>query len=56
MHGARKLPARWRLALLSCRPLEGLPGVEKPRPRACWPVDAEVLAERLLAAGRQAAR
>jgi ADP-ribosyl-[dinitrogen reductase] hydrolase len=51
VHGAGHLPARWRLALLSCRPLEGLPGVEKPRPPACWPVDAEVLAERLLVAG-----
>jgi len=56
VHGARRLPARWRLALLSCRPLDGLAGVEKPRPRACWPVDAEVLAERLLAAGDKAAR
>lgn len=51
VHGAGALPARWRLRLLSCRPIEGLGAVERPRPRACWPVDAEVLAERLLEAG-----
>lgn len=51
VHGAAAIPARWRLAVLSCRPLEGLPGVRRPRPHACWPVDIPVLAERLLAAG-----
>jgi ADP-ribosylglycohydrolase len=52
VYGADSLPVRWRLRLRSCRPLAGLPGVERPRPRACWPVDAEVLAERLLMAAR----
>lgn len=49
VHGLGAVPARWRLAVLSCRPLAGLPSVHRPRPRACWPVDALVLAERLLA-------
>ncbi len=35
--------------LLSCRPIAGAPGVSRPTPRACWAVDAPILAERLLA-------
>ena len=50
VHGEGALPARRRLELLSCRPIAGLEGVRRPRPRACWPVDALVLAERLLVA------
>jgi ADP-ribosylglycohydrolase/fructose-1,6-bisphosphatase/inositol monophosphatase family enzyme len=46
--GRAAVPARWRDAVLSCRPLAGLPGVSRPRPRAFWPVDALELAERLL--------
>jgi hypothetical protein len=48
VHGREAVPLRWRLAVLSCRPLRGLPGVRQPRPRECWPVDLMELAERLL--------
>ncbi|MBK9518390.1 MAG: ADP-ribosylglycohydrolase family protein [Anaeromyxobacter sp.] len=49
VHGVLALPLRWRSAVLSCVPVEGAPGVRRPRPPACWPVDALVLAERLAA-------
>jgi ADP-ribosylglycohydrolase len=52
VHGREALPAGWRRAILSCRPLAGLPGVKRPRPQPFWPVDALELAERLLLAGR----
>ncbi len=47
-YGRTAVPAAWRDAVLSCRPIEGLRGVRHPRPRASWPVDALELAERLL--------
>ncbi|MDP2359168.1 MAG: inositol monophosphatase family protein [bacterium] len=50
VHGVSAVPVRWRLAILACRPLAGLSGVDRPRPPACWPVDALVLAEQLLVA------
>ena len=50
-HGRDAIPLQWRRSLASCRPLPGLPGVTHPRPREYWPVDAMVLAERLLLAG-----
>jgi ADP-ribosylglycohydrolase/fructose-1,6-bisphosphatase/inositol monophosphatase family enzyme len=49
VHGVESVPARWRLPVLSCFPVAGAPGVARPRPPACWGVDALVLAERLLA-------
>ena len=51
VYGIAAVPRRWQRAILSCRPLrlEGLPQVVHPRPRAFWPVDALMLAERLLA-------
>jgi ADP-ribosylglycohydrolase len=51
VHGAEAIPLRWRNAVLSCRPLAGLPGVKRPRPVEYWPVDALVLAEWLVAQG-----
>jgi ADP-ribosyl-[dinitrogen reductase] hydrolase len=51
VHGSEAVPARWRAAVLSAFPLAGAPGVVNPRPPACWPVDALVLAERLAALG-----
>lgn len=54
LHGARAIPAQWRQAVLSCRPLEGASGVAQPRPHAFWPVDALVVAERLAALGSKA--
>lgn len=55
LHGARAIPDQWSGALLSCRPRSGAAGVRQPRPAACWPVDALVLAERLLVAGARGA-
>jgi ADP-ribosyl-[dinitrogen reductase] hydrolase len=49
VHGVEALPQRWRDAVLSCVPVEGAPGVARPRPSSCWAVDALVLAERLVA-------
>ncbi len=49
VHGVQALPIRWRSAVLTCVPVEGAPGVARPRPSSCWPVDALVLAERLVA-------
>jgi ADP-ribosylglycohydrolase/fructose-1,6-bisphosphatase/inositol monophosphatase family enzyme len=49
VHGVQALPLRWRSAVLSCVPLEGSPGVARPRPPSCWALDALVLAERLVA-------
>jgi ADP-ribosylglycohydrolase/fructose-1,6-bisphosphatase/inositol monophosphatase family enzyme len=51
VHGRETVPQRWRRALAGCRPLRGEEGVRQPRPQTYWPVDALVLAERLLGAG-----
>jgi ADP-ribosyl-[dinitrogen reductase] hydrolase len=48
VHGAEAIPARWREAVLACRPEAGTPGVHHPRPREYWPVDALELAAALL--------
>ncbi|HJL50791.1 MAG TPA: ADP-ribosylglycohydrolase family protein, partial [Polyangiaceae bacterium LLY-WYZ-15_(1-7)] len=48
VHGRAAVPWRWQRAVLACRPLEGLEGVRRARPRWLWPVDALVLAESLL--------
>jgi ADP-ribosylglycohydrolase len=50
VRGRDEVPAQWRRMVLSCRPLQGHPGVTQPRPRMYWPTDALVLAERLLLA------
>jgi ADP-ribosylglycohydrolase/fructose-1,6-bisphosphatase/inositol monophosphatase family enzyme len=49
VHGVQSLPLPWRSAVLSCVPAAGAPGVARPRPPACWPIDALILAERLAA-------
>jgi ADP-ribosylglycohydrolase len=51
VHGRESVPAQWRDRVLTCRPVEGLEGVHRPRPEAFWPVDALLLAEQLLLAG-----
>lgn len=51
VHGRDAVPSGWRDAVLTCHPIEGLPGVMRPRPPMLWPVDALELAERLLLAG-----
>jgi len=48
VHGVEALPLRWRTAVLTCVPVEGAPGVARPRPSSCWPIDALLLAERLV--------
>jgi ADP-ribosylglycohydrolase/fructose-1,6-bisphosphatase/inositol monophosphatase family enzyme len=48
VHGVNGLPLRWRNAVLSCFPVAGLPGCQRPRPPSCWAVDALAVAERLL--------
>lgn len=48
VHGVEAVPARWTGAILRCRPEAGRPGVERPRPKAYWPVDALDLAAQLL--------
>ena len=53
IHGERAIPSRWRQAALTCRPQRGAQGVDQPRPRGFWPVDALYLAERLTATGAQ---
>lgn len=54
-HGREAVPARWADRVLTCRPLQGAPGVAKPRPRAFWPVDVLVVAEQLAALGQRVA-
>jgi ADP-ribosylglycohydrolase len=51
IEGRAAIPAQWRERILTCRPIEGLPGVHRPRPRTFAPVDALILAERLLVRG-----
>ncbi len=53
IHGRAAIPFQWLDRLLTCRPIRGLAGVHRPRPKACWPVDALVVAEQLLWLGRQ---
>lgn len=48
VYGRSAIPSQWQRMVLSCRPMEGLSHVRHARPRACWPVDALHLAERLL--------
>lgn len=52
IHGRAAIPFAWLDRILTCRPLEGLPGVRRARPKAMWPVDALILAEQLLWLGR----
>ncbi len=49
VHGREAVPARWRQAILSCRPHPLR--AKRVRGRTYWPIDALELAERLLLAG-----
>ncbi len=55
IHGRAAIPLQWLDRLLTCRPIRGLAGVRRPRPKAFWPVDALIVAEQLLWLGRQQA-
>jgi ADP-ribosyl-[dinitrogen reductase] hydrolase len=50
VYGREAVPERWSRAILDCRPEEGRPGVNRPRPNQFWPVDALELAEELVTA------
>ena len=52
VHGREAVPSRWTRSILSCHPIRGLPGIQRPRPKPLWPVDALELAERLQVQGR----
>ena len=51
--GRAAIPRQWQDRVLTCRPQAAL-GAVHPRPKAFWPVDALVLAERLLVCGLRA--
>ncbi|MFO7973141.1 MAG: inositol monophosphatase family protein [Candidatus Hydrogenedentota bacterium] len=51
VYGRDAVPRQWVERILTCRPIEGLPGVHRPRPRCFWPVDAMIIVDRLLTAG-----
>jgi ADP-ribosyl-[dinitrogen reductase] hydrolase len=48
IYGRSSIPERWIEPVLNCRPAHDDPRVRRPRPEEYWPVDALVLAERLL--------
>lgn len=48
MYGREAIPDQWQKAVLSCQPLEGKPGVYRPRPRCFWPVDVLELVAKLI--------
>lgn len=56
VHGRDAVPLRWRRLILSCRTIDGVPGVARPRPADFWGIDLYEIAERLLVVGRMAAR
>lgn len=45
--GIEGVPQEWREALRSCKPQEGVTGVEQPRDDMFWPINAEQLAQQL---------
>jgi ADP-ribosylglycohydrolase len=55
VHGIGAVPWRWVDRVVTCRPIIGLEGVRRPRPREYWPVDALDLAERLAYLGGKVA-
>ena len=48
VYGRDAIPRQWLRRILTCRPMAGQPDVRRPRPECFWPVDAMILAERLL--------
>ena len=49
VHGLDAIPKDWVQTVLNCRPAFWKLGINHPRPKRYWPVDALVLAEKLLA-------
>jgi ADP-ribosylglycohydrolase len=56
VYGEVAVPRQWREAVLACRPELGRPGVQRPRPREFWPVDAVELADQLVQRGAEYAK
>jgi ADP-ribosylglycohydrolase len=52
VYGCDAIPEQWFQSVLTCRPLAGQVDVRRPRPECFWPVDAMILAERLLGGKR----
>lgn len=52
IYGRDALPFNWRQSILTCRPSKHDPTVRQPRPECLWPVDALILAEKLLCNSR----
>lgn len=50
VNGLSAMPERWVETLRNCRPKEGTPGVQQPRPECFWPIDALELAAQLVEA------
>ena len=48
VYGCDAVPQQWIQRVLTCRPMAGQPDILRPRPECFWPVDAMILAERLL--------
>jgi ADP-ribosylglycohydrolase/fructose-1,6-bisphosphatase/inositol monophosphatase family enzyme len=48
VYGRDAVPQQWYQSVLTCRPMAGQPDIRRPRPECFWPVDAMILAERLL--------
>jgi ADP-ribosylglycohydrolase len=48
VYGRDSIPGQWSQSILTCRPMAGQTNVRRPRPECFWPVDAMILAERLL--------
>ena len=46
--GRSSIPKQWSESVLNCRPERDRPDVFRPRPEPFWPVDAQVLAGRLV--------
>jgi ADP-ribosylglycohydrolase/fructose-1,6-bisphosphatase/inositol monophosphatase family enzyme len=53
VYGRSAIPWQWRDRVLTCRSIQNLAGVKRPRPQPFWPIDALQLAERLLIVGRK---
>jgi ADP-ribosylglycohydrolase len=48
VYGRHEVPEQWQRMVLTCRPMPRWADVQQPRPAIYWPIDALVLAERLL--------
>ena len=48
VYGRDAIPVQWEERLLTCRPTSGQAHIVHPRPECFWPVDALLLAERLV--------